>query len=243
MDPSQNSNWYQMLMSGGLLGSGLAGMFGNEKNPANSGMPYLNQIPGMAQGNFNPYIQAGQGAMGTLQQQYGQLMNPNFINNMGQNFQQSPGYQFGVNQATGAANRAAAAGGMVGSPQEQQNLAGSITGMANQDYYNWMNHAMGAYGQGLQGEQGLAQMGYGASGQLSQEMQDALMSQANLAYTGQQNQNQTQGNNWGSLLSGGLGLLGSIFGGPVGGAAGGIAGHIFGGGGQGGNNDWGPMAW
>lgn len=199
-----------MLMGGGLLGAGLGGMFGGQKNPSDAAMPYLNQIPGQVGQYLNPYISAGASALPNLQQQYGALMNPNFINQMGQSFQQSPGYQFQVNQATGAANRAAAAGGMLGSPQEQQNLAGSVTGMANQDYYNWLNHAMNAYGMGLQGEQGLAGMGLNASGMMSQDMMDQLMSQANLAYAGQQNQNQMQGGNWGALLGGGLGLLGSF---------------------------------
>ena len=65
---------------------------------------------------------------------------------------------------------------------------------------------MGAYGMGLQGEQGMAQMGLNASGMYGQQMQDALMSQANMAYTGQQNQNQNKSNNWGALIGGGIDL-------------------------------------
>lgn len=202
------------------------------QNPANAAQPYLNQLPGMMQQQYNPYIQAGQSALPNLQQQYSAMMNPNFINQMGQNFQQSPGFQFGVNQATNAANRAAAAGGMVGSPQEQQNLAGSITGMANQDYYNWMNQAMGAMNEGLQGEQGLYNTGFNASNELANNLGSIGESQANLAYAGQQNQNQMQGGMFGA----GLGFLSNFIPGmnnfnfmqqPQ----------------QGGSNDWGPMAW
>lgn len=186
-------------MADGIVGGIGNWLFGNS-NPANAAMPYMNQIPGMLQGGYNPFIQAGLGALPTLQQQYGQLMNPNFINQMGKGFQQSPGYQFGINQATNAANRAAAAGGMVGSPQEQQNLAGTVTGMANQDYYNWLNHAMGAYSQGLQGEQGLYNTGFNAQNAMSQQMMDAMMSQANLAYAGQANQNQMNQGLFGAAL-------------------------------------------
>ena len=201
-----NPNWYAMLAGGGALGAGLGQMFGGQQNPANAGMPYLNQIPGMLQGNYSPYMQAGQNALPQLQNQYSQLMNGNFINNMGKNFQQSPGLQFQIGQATNAANRAAAAGGSLGTPAEQQNLAGITSGLANQDYYNWMNHAMGAYGMGLQGEQDMAHMGLNATGMMSQQMQDALMSQANLGYAGQQNQNQMNGGMWGSIIGGGLDL-------------------------------------
>lgn len=210
MDPNNsNSNWYQMLMGGGLLGAGLEGL-SSYKNPENAGMPFLNQIPGMLQGNYSPYMQAGQQALPNLQNQYSQLMDPNFINNMGKNFQQSPGYQFEVNQATNAANRVGAAGGTLGTPAEQQALATTTSGLANQDYYNWLNHGMSAYGMGLQGEQGMAQMGLNASGMMSQQMQDALMSQAQMAYTGQQNQNQNQSNNWGAIIGGGLDLAGML---------------------------------
>lgn len=202
MDPK----FWEMLAGGGALGAGLAGMFGNQKNPADAAQPYLNQIPGMLQNNFGPYMQYGQAALPNLQNQYNQLMNPNFINTMGKSFQQSPGLQFQINQATNAANRAAAAGGTLGTPAEQQNLANVTSGLANQDYYNWLNHAMGAYGMGLQGEQGMAGMGLNAAGQMSQGMEDALMSQANLGYAGQQNQNQMNGGMWGSLLGGGLSL-------------------------------------
>jgi hypothetical protein len=41
------------------------------QNPANGAQGYLNQIPGMMQGYYNPYIQAGQQALPQLQQQFG----------------------------------------------------------------------------------------------------------------------------------------------------------------------------
>lgn len=206
-------------MSGGVgdLFAGL--MMGNQNYPnaANSGMPYLNRIPGAIAPYFNPYIQAGQSTIPKLQQQYGALTgmlpgiqqqlsqmtnNPGgVVNRIGSSFHQSPGFQFQTNQALGAANRAAAAGGMLGSPQEQQNIAGTVNGMANQDYYNYLNHGMsmydqglqgkmGLYGMGLQGEQGMNQLGYGASSEFGNDLMSQLMSQANLAYAGQANQNQ-----------------------------------------------------
>lgn len=198
-------------------------------NPASHAMGYLNQIPGYLNQYLSPYINAGQNALPILQNQYSQLMNPNFINQFGQGFQQSPGFNFQVNQATNAANRAAAAGGMLGSPEEQQNLATTVNGLANQDYYNWLQHAMGAYGMGLQGEQGINQMGFNASNNMAENLSNALMSQANLSYAGQANQNEMMG----GLLGAGLGALGSIggafLGGPIGSAVGGGLSHLFGG--------------
>lgn len=228
--------------AGDLLGAGLLGYgMSQYQNPADAGMPYLGQINQMLPSYFQPYINAGNQALPALQQQYGQLLGQggNLLNQYGQmmnnpgaimgkigaGFQQSPGYQFQVNQALGAANRAAAAGGMAGSPAEQQQIAGTVNQLANQDYYNYLNHGLGIYNQGVQGAAGmygmglqgmgdLARMGYGASANLGEDLASALMSQAQLAYAGQANQNQSQQGalgGIGGLISGGLSDLGGLF--------------------------------
>lgn len=208
-DANGNSPSNGSLLMGGL-GDVLGGFLQSQMpNPASSAMPYLNQIGSSMSPLYQPYINAGNSALPTLQNQYGSLMNGNFINNMGQNFHQSPGYGFQVNQAENAANRAAAAGGMLGSPEEQQNISTTVNGLANQDYYNYLNHEMGAYGMGLQGEQGLYNTGFNASNELATNLAQALMSQANMAYAGQANQNQSSGGGLGSMISG-LGSLGNI---------------------------------
>jgi hypothetical protein len=173
-----------MMQAGQGFGQLLGGLLTKWQNPADAAMPYMNQIAP----NFNPYIKSGQDALPNLQKQYDMLTNnPGaMMNQMGQNFQQSPGYNFQLNQGMNAINHAAAAGGTLGTPMEQQNAANMAGGFANQDYYNWLNHSMNMYGAGLQGQQGMAQMGL----QAGDDMSNALMSQANLAYAGAQNQNQ-----------------------------------------------------
>ena len=205
----------------GSLGQGIGDLFSawnmsrqNYNNPTSAAMPYMQQIPGAVGQYLQPYMGAGQQAMGQLQGQYGQLINNpgQFMNQMGQSFQQSPGYQFQVGQATNAANRASAAGGMLGSAAEQSQLAGTVHGLANQDYYNWLNHAQDMYGMGLQGLQGINQMGYGASNNMADFMAQNLQNEANAAYSGAVNQNQYnqgQAGSMGSLISGGLGSLGT----------------------------------
>lgn len=186
----------------GNLISGLGGAM-TYQNPFDSENSYLSQIRGQVSPYYQPYINAGLGALGSLQGQYGQLMNNpgQMLNQIGQNYQASPGYGFNVNQATGAANRAAAAGGMVGSPAEQQQLAGTVSGLANQDYNQWLGQATGLYGQGLSGMQGINQMGFNASDQLSQAIMAQLMSQAKGAYAGQVDQNNMMSDLWGSIGS------------------------------------------
>lgn len=198
--------------AGDLMGA-IGTLFGmnSQKNPAGAAQPYLGQIPGAVSQYLNPYMQAGQGAMGNLQNEYGQLMNNpgQFMNQIGKQFQQSPGYQFQVNQATNAANSAAAAGGMAGSPAEQVQLAGTVNGLANQDYYHWLNGAMGMFGTGLQGQQDLMHQGFGASEDMGNALSQSLSQQAAYGYAGQAAQNQSQGAGIGSIFGDLASWLGS----------------------------------
>lgn len=200
----------------GGLGAGLGSlMMGGQDNPYDSASGYYNQIPGMLKGYFNPYIQQGQRAGGQLEGQFGQLVNdPNAVmGRIGGGYQQSPGFQWQLGQGMSAANNAAAAGGMQGTPQHQQQAATMATGLANQDYYNYLNHALGLYGTGLSGLQGMNQMGYDATNQLGGGLASALMNQGNLAYSGQAAQNQAQGQMWGNLAGAGgaLAAFGGLF--------------------------------
>jgi hypothetical protein len=219
----------------GGIASGLWDMFGAQ-NPADAASPYYDKIPGMLGSTYQPYMQAGMNALNGLGQyenrgnaagnalmgQYGQLVNDpdGFMNKLGGGFKQSPGYAFQTSQALGAANRAAAAGGMAGSPMEQQQIAGVTNQLANQDYYNYLNHAQSMYGMGLQGLQGTERLGAnigqgiyntGANmaDQYGQNMGAAYMNQGNMAYRGADNQNQMMGGGLGQVM-GGLGDLGAM---------------------------------
>jgi hypothetical protein len=207
--------WNHMGEAAGVggLGAGLMGMFDPSQNPASAGMPYLNQISGVNQQYLNPYNQMGQQAGQNLQGQYGSLLsNPGgVLNQIGSSYHQSPGFQFALHQALMGANQGAAAGGMAGSPMGQQENMGVATGMANQDYYNYLNHAMGMYGQGLQGEQGMYQGGLQAGMGAANNISQALANQAQMAYAGQANQNQNQGSIF-SNIAGGIGDLAAFSG-------------------------------
>jgi hypothetical protein len=160
-------------------------------NPANAAMPYLQQVPDTITPYYQPYIDAGTQSLGTLQDQYNTLLtNPQAIMQMlGGSYQQSPGYQYDYNQSQNAAMNAAAAGGYVGTPANQNEAANAAYGVSNQDYWNYVNHMTGLYNTGLEGEQGLNQMGYGASNSLAQALGQNLNTEAGLAYAGQANQN------------------------------------------------------
>jgi len=210
-----SSSWGNLGAAAGL-GAGVAGALQGQpdyQNPADSGMPYLNKIPGAMDPYYRPYINAGQGAMGTLQDQYGQMLNdPGGLNaRLGAGYKQSPGYQFQLSQALMAGDNSAAAGGMAGSNMHQQNNMSVANGLASQDYNNYMNRMTGLYGEGIKGEQGINDMGYNASNELGQSVGNMYNSEANLASQGtnsqnQYNQAQSKANSdmWGNLA--GLGM-------------------------------------
>ncbi len=51
-------------------------------NPANKAQPYLDRVPDTIKPYYQPYINAGQNALGDLQGQYGALSNPNVRNQL-----------------------------------------------------------------------------------------------------------------------------------------------------------------
>lgn len=206
-------------------------MSGGE-DPSKKAMPYLDKIPGTISPYYDPYISKGNQALNGYSNQsmqnaslgnglnntYGQMMNdPSSIyNKIGEGYTSSPGYNFALQQALGAINNSAAAGGMTGTPQHQQNAGQMATNLANQDYERYFQNALGLFGGGLQGQQGmynqgyqglgnLSQMGYGASNQLAQSLGQNLQNQAGLEYAGQANQNQSRGGFFGNVLGAGLG--------------------------------------
>jgi hypothetical protein len=214
---------------GETLGNAAFNLFGGAKNPSKAGAPYLNQIPDAGHAQLDPFINAGTRQIPGLEGNYNKLTQDPaaFMRQLGAGYQQSPGYQFSVDQATKAANQAAAAGGMVGSPAEQQMLAETTQGLASRDYDSYMNRALGLYGTGLSGMQGLYQGGQQSAGSLAQMLGQALAAQAANANQGANTENQQKGGGIGGLL-GGLGsLAGFAMGGPVGGGIGGFLGNLF----------------
>ena len=171
----------------------------------------MGQIPGYLNQAYQPWMQGGQNQFQQAGNQYSQLMNDPgaMMAKFGSGYQQSPGYKWQVDQALGAANRSAAAGGMAGSPEEQQNIAGTVNNLANQDYYNYLNNVTGLYGQGLQGANYQSGLGYQAGNEYGQNMAQYLMGQANLGYANAQNQNQHSAGEW-SGIGAGLGAIGGL---------------------------------
>lgn len=179
--------------------SGMGSAFFN--NPSDSAMPYYQQAQSQLPQYFMPWMQGGENAMNQLNPLYSQMtQNPGqMLNQIGSNYHASPGFQFALNQALKSSNQQANAGGMAGSPMNQQQNMQMATNIGNQDYYNYLNQATGMFGQGLQGLQGEMNLGAQAGMGLGENMASLLASQGNMAYAGQANQNQATGGLFGDL--------------------------------------------
>jgi hypothetical protein len=174
------------------------------RNPADSASRYLSQIPSQSSQYTQPFFEAGRRALPSLQQQYSSLLNNpgNKINDIGSQFQQSPGFNFALQQALQGANHGAAAGGMAGSPQHEQQNMELATNLGNQDYNNWLRNALGLYHSGLEGEEHLAGMGEQAGMNLSDMIAQTLAQQGNLAFQDQRQKNQNKNDLIGSAFKG-----------------------------------------
>jgi hypothetical protein len=181
---------------------------GSSSNPANAAMPYLEQVPSTVSPYYNPYINLGKAQTPGLEHQYHAAMrNPGGVENrIGAGYQESPGYQFSMQQALDASNNTAASGGMAGSPQHEQQNATLASNLANQDYYRYLENAMKLYSGGLQGSQGLFNTGYGASDALAKELSRNLYSEAGAQYSGQASQNMGKSSLFGGLAGDAAGL-------------------------------------
>lgn len=172
-------------------------------------MKYLNKIPSTISPYYDPYINAGNEALPTLQNQYGQLANDPGAkySELGAGYESSPGYNFALQQALSASGNASAAGGMAGSPMHEQQNMDVASNMASRDYDEYMRQVMGLYGTGLQGEQGLYNTGYGASDTLAKMLAENLQNQAGLSYSGAANKNMNTMGTMGMLTGGATSMM------------------------------------
>ena len=177
---------------------------GNFTNPYDQAMktyqPFGQQL--------SPYEAAGGYSLPRYEQGLGEQMQDNGvgqIDNILNQYHYSPWAQHETQGATQAANNAATASGLLGTPQEQEALAGKISGITSQDQQQFLNNALGQYDQGLQGLYGLSNLGYNATNQYG----DYLGNLANYQAQRQNAQNQHDAARNASLW-GGIGTLGGL---------------------------------
>ena len=188
--------------------SWLSDFFSGGKNPADSAMPYLNQIPGMEHKAYDPYIQRGNEASNTINPEFNQMgTDPAaFLEKLMKGYAPSRGYQLQRDEALKAAGNSAAAGGMRGSSNDISNEARISDMLQGKDMQDWIQNVLGIQTHGAEGLSHTADTGFNATGALTGDLSNVLGTQAGLAFQGQANQN--QGRN--DLLSGLVKALGAV---------------------------------
>ncbi len=204
-----NEGWGSGAGGLGQLGFGLAGLFGLGKgrNPSDIANQELNKIPGQTKQYYDPYMQAGQGALGSLQNQYADLLGGNTQNKLGESYKESPGYQRALQQALQGGSAAAAQGGLLGTPAHQEQNMELASGIASKDYNNYLQNQIGLFGQGLQGQQGLNQMGFNANTDFGNLLANIQQQKAGYGYQGQNAQNQSRQQDWQNIFGGAGAIL------------------------------------
>ena len=194
---------------------------------ASKAEPYLNQIPGVAHQYLDPYIQQGQQAGAQLPSHYDRLMNDpaGYLNEMLSGYKASEGYNNKSKNLLNTARNAAASGGFSGTEFDQNNQASLVNSLMSEDMQQYLENLMGIHGQGLAGNQGLAQRGYEASGDLGSALGQNLQTQGGLAFEDQNNSL----NRGSALLNAIITAAGTAAGGPAGGAGAAALIKLFGG--------------
>lgn len=207
-------------------------MFDNNSGYGNA-MNTVASIPGAVSPYYQPYINAGYEAGSALRPQYQGLLsmgpevmntylsmmtNPSqSVNQIGSTYQASPGYDWQVEQGQAAVNNAEAAGGMLGTPEHEQEDAMLTENIADQNYYDYVDRALaqqkfGAQGasdlyqRGLGGVEGINKMGYSASTDLAEAIAQSLLAQASLQSKAGQSNRMSLGNLIGTAANIGLAI-------------------------------------
>ena len=232
---------------------------GDKGNPSSAASPYLNQVPGVGQQYYSPYVNRGEQSNQQAGDIYSRLSaDPQaFLQQIMQGYKPTEGFKFQSAQALKAANSAAAAGGYSGTSYDQMKRADLANQFASQDMQQYIQNILDFQGVGLNGLQHQGDQGFQASSGLADYLGNAYGNQGQNAYNGKAQSLANRGN----MFSGLMGLAGTLggaaIGGPAGAAVGGKLGSSLGGAGsQGGSqispqqfsnyasgNNWGRQGW
>ena len=148
--------WAQAITAG----AGLVNSYLNKKgadaqgNAAQAGMDYTKGIYNDAQGNFQPYMDAGQNGLNGLNM----LASGNYSG-----FENSPDYLYARSQAQYGVDHSAAARGSLYSGGHNLDLANAMNGIASQNLGNYRNSLMGMANMGQNSAAQLGQIGTNAA--------------------------------------------------------------------------------
>lgn len=179
------------------------------------GQEQLDNYYQQAQGYMQPYNQQGQAQYGNLDSIIRNLMDPSALNKKWiESYTESPQALQAENMAQQHGLDSASAMGLLGSNTALNALQSGTTQIGLDDRQNYLNDMMKKYMEAAGLSQGIYNTGAGMAGQMGNNAMNMGQNSAQMAYN--------QQNAGGNMLSGLLGLGGSIVGsalsGPMGGA-------------------------
>lgn len=147
-----------------LFGGGGQKGYGDMQGQIQNGINSINQNYGQGRDALNPYQQAGTNALGNYQNWAQNMQNPtDYYNNIMKNYNMSPAAQMNAQYGQKAMNQAAAAGGMVGSPSQQEQIGRFMNNLVNTDQQQYFNNINGINNQYGAAQGNLMGQGYGAA--------------------------------------------------------------------------------
>lgn len=191
---------WQDYLQGGLIG----GLMGNDyKNPSSGANEILSRIPNEMSKYIKPYADAGTSVLPQYRDIMMKLMsNPQeMLKMIGGSYQQSPGYKWNLDQGENAITNAAASGGLLGTPQHEQQAGQLATNLASQDYDKYMQNAMHLLGIGTQGTSDIFKTGATSANSLAEAIAQVLGQQAQYDYAGTAGENAYNSQKSSNLLS------------------------------------------
>lgn len=133
-----------------------------QQNASQQGLDWIKSVYGDSQGNFAPYLQAGQQGLAALSAGY----------------QQSPAYDYLKKEMVDGVDASAAARGQLYSGGHSLDMARHINGLALSDQGQWFNQQMGLAGLGAQSASNLGSIGAGTMGPMQNGLNGIANAQA-----------------------------------------------------------------
>jgi hypothetical protein len=196
---------FDKQMFGSGLGGFLGGLFGDSGKPYDKAMEQYQNFANQAQGTQQPYLNAGQGAIGDYQTWLKGQQDPSkFINSIMGQYQQSPYNQYLQQQAQNAGINAGSASGLTGSTPLMQQMQQNAANIGQQGMNDWLSNVLGINTQYGQGQQNLMTGGQQAANALTNLYSDMGKNMGEQMYNKEASK---QNNFWNTL-----GSVGSMFG-------------------------------
>ncbi len=150
--------------AGGLLG----GLFGNSGNSYDKAMEQYQKYGQMGQNAQQSYQDAGKSGLNNYQDWLSGQKDPSsFINNLMNNYQESPYAHNLQQQSQNAGQNAASASGLMGSTPMMQQLQQDSSKISSGDMNQWLQNVLGINTQYGQGEKNLVDTGQNSTNALT----------------------------------------------------------------------------